>query len=230
MTDAATFDWAAIRLIVFDVDGTLYSQQKLRLAMARALLVHSIARVDTQTLRVISSYRKLKESLAEAEMPDFEPVLHARVAARHQITTHQVAAIVADWIETRPLPLLAAARIRGVERVFADARAAGRTVAVLSDYPAAAKLASLGLTADIIVAAGDPDVGVMKPHPRGLEAVIARAGATAANTVMIGDRPERDGAAATRAGVAALIRHRKALPGWRCFTDFTDRLFDGLAA
>jgi putative hydrolase of the HAD superfamily len=228
MPGAAPFDWGPIRLLVFDMDGTLYRQQALRLAMARALLAHAIARRDTETLSIIGSYRRLKESLADAETPDFEPVLLAGVAARHKCTPAQVAAIIADWIETRPLPLLANARVRGVETVFARARASGRRIGVLSDYPATAKLAALGLAADFIVAASDPDIALMKPHPRGLQSLVQRAGVTAAQTVMIGDRPERDGAAAHRAGTAVLIRRRRPLPGWRCFADFTDPLFDGL--
>jgi putative hydrolase of the HAD superfamily len=225
---AAPFDWGPIRLLVFDMDGTLYRQQAVRLAMGRALFADAVARRDTEILSIIASYRRLKESLADAETADFEPLLLARVATRHKCPPARVAAIVADWIETRPLPLLAAARVRGVETVFTRARASGRRIGILSDYPATAKLAALGLSADFIVAAGDPDIGVMKPHPRGLESLVARAGVTAGETVMIGDRPERDGAAARRAGTAALLRRRRPLPGWYCFADFTDRLFDGL--
>jgi putative hydrolase of the HAD superfamily len=228
MSGTAPFDWGPIRLLVFDMDGTLYRQQALRLAMGRALIAHSIATRDTRTPSIIASYRRLKESLAEAETADFEAVLLAGVAARHECTPAEVAAVIADWIETRPLPLLAAARVRGVETVFARARASGRQICILSDYPATAKLAALDLAADFIVAAGDPDIGVMKPHPRGLQSLVARAGVTPGETVMIGDRPERDGAAARRAGTAALIRRRRSLPGWRCFADFTDPLFDGL--
>lgn len=228
MPGAAPFDWGPIRLLVFDMDGTLYRQQALRLAMARALIAHAMARRDTRTPSIIASYRRLKEQLADAETADFEPILLGQVAVRHKCTPAEIAEVIADWIETRPLPLLAAARVPGVENVFARARASGRQIGILSDYRAARKLAALGLAADFIVAAGDPGVGLMKPHPRGLESLVSRAGVTAAETVMIGDRPERDGAAARRAGTAALIRRRRPLPGWRCFADFTDPLFDGL--
>ena len=33
-------DWASIRLVAFDVDGTLYRQRPLRLRMARDLAIH----------------------------------------------------------------------------------------------------------------------------------------------------------------------------------------------
>lgn len=230
MADAgrSDFDWSRIDLVVFDVDGTLYSQRPLRLTMARGLLVNAVTRFDATTIRIIDSYRRGKEAHADAGTTRFEPILLAEVAARHGVTPARVAATIADWIETRPLPHLRRARIAGVEAVFDHVRASGRRLAVLSDYPAEAKLAALGLVADIIVAAGDPHVGVMKPDPRGLDTVMARAQVGPAATVLIGDRPERDGEAARRAGAKALIRSRTPIAGWTCFADFTDPLFDGL--
>lgn len=223
------FDWSGIALVVFDVDGTLYDQRPVRLAMARALALNTATRLDLLTPRIIDSYRHAKEVLADAETEDFEPKLLAEVAARHRVTPARVAAVVADWIETRPLPHLRSARIAGADTLFAQLRQSGRTIGVLSDYPADAKLAALGLAADIVVAAGDAEVGVMKPHPRGLEQVIARAGVAPDATLMIGDRPERDGEAARRAGTKVIIRNRKAFPGWLCVTDFRDPLFAGVA-
>ena len=32
--DQSAFDWASVRLVAFDVDGTLYAQRALRLRMA----------------------------------------------------------------------------------------------------------------------------------------------------------------------------------------------------
>ncbi|MDZ7783896.1 MAG: HAD family hydrolase [Halioglobus sp.] len=79
-------------------------------------------------------------------------------------------------------------------KFFDDLRASGRTIAVLSDFPLGGKLDALELTADIAVAATDPEVGLAKPHPRGLELVIAQAGARAETTLMIGDRWSATGA------------------------------------
>jgi FMN phosphatase YigB (HAD superfamily) len=85
-------------------------------------------------------------------------------------------------------------------------RTAGVAVAVLSDYPAADKLAALELEADILVSAVDPRVDRLKPHPRGLQRVIELAGVEPEKTVMIGDRDERDGECARRAGARWLIK------------------------
>jgi FMN phosphatase YigB (HAD superfamily) len=81
------------------------------------------------------------------------------------------------------------------------------------------------LTANHIVFTGDKDVGLPKPHPRGLEALIRAAGVTPGATLVIGDRVERDGFAAYRAGARVLIRSSKAIAGWQTFKTFYDPIF-----
>src|SRR3546814_11843099 len=84
------------------------------------------------------------------------------VAAVTGLAELQVSALVDDWMNRRPLPLLMKARFPGVERLFHAIRASGRGIGVLSDYPAVAKLEALGLAADFIVASADDGVGVMQ--------------------------------------------------------------------
>lgn len=217
------FDWQGVRLVVFDVDGTLYRQRGLRLAMLRMLVADVIGTRSLQTFRILSLYRSHREVLADDRVRDFESKLIAHVAEQTRTSAAIVAATVAEWIETRPLPHLKPHVIAGAAGLFAGIRRSGRQVAALSDYPAQAKLDAMGLGADFVVSAAD--VGIMKPDPTGLLAVIARAGATPATTVMIGDRAERDGEAARQAGVRALIRSSRPVAGYQSFADFNDPLF-----
>ena len=103
-------------------------------------------------------------------------------------------------------------------------------IGILSDYPARAKIAALGLTADYIVSSGDDGVGFLKPHPRGLEFLMAKAGVNAAATVFIGDRIERDGLVAQRMGVKSLIRSARPVEGWQTFASYKASLFAPLVA
>jgi FMN phosphatase YigB (HAD superfamily) len=218
-------DWAGIRLVAFDVDGTLYDQQRLRLTMLRELLFDAASRRSLQTLTVLRAYRRIRERLAEKEIPDFESALIAETARVTKHSACDVQAVVREWIERRPLRHLAFCRYPGVVELFAGLRQKGKIVGVLSDYPARDKLAALALQADHIVCAGDPGIGMLKPHPRGLAALIATAGAEPRSTVLIGDRAERDGAAARRTGAWPLIRARKSLVGWQTFDRFNDPMF-----
>jgi putative hydrolase of the HAD superfamily len=96
----------------------------------------------------------------------------------------------------------------------------------LSDYPSRTKIAALGLHADYHVSASD--VGLLKPHPRGLQRLMELAGTAPEETLLIGDRLARDGEAARRAGCLCLLRSDKPIAGATTFKLFDDPLFDGL--
>ena len=205
-------DWRDIRLVVFDVDGTLYHQKPLRRRMAVELLKHTALRRETLTLRVLKAYRRMRELLAEAEVSPFEERLENEVAAAHGISAERVRAIVGEWIDRRPLPFLRKVSRTGVDTLFDALRRDGRTIAVLSDYPVAAKMKALSLHADIAVAANDAQVMALKPNSKGLREVLRRSGIPATQTLMVGDRDERDGEIARREGTAAMLFDRPAGP------------------
>lgn len=228
--DLQPSDWEGIELVIFDVDGTLYNQRLLRLLMARDLLLHTLAKRDLGALAILRAFRRIREELGEQEAGGFEQLLLARTAAAVGGSPEAVRATVTEWMEVRPLPYLARCRYPGLIELFAGLRRQGKTIGILSDYPAAAKLAALGLYADQVVSAGDDGVGFLKPHTRGLEILMERAGAGAPATVMIGDRVERDGLVARRLGVRALIRSSAALPGWQTFPRYDTPLFAPLRA
>ena len=218
-------DWAAIKLVVFDLDGTLYEQRPIRLGMARDLVVHSLRRRSLRDLRAIRHYRAVRESLAGVETDDFLEDLHQEVGARHRLQPHEVAALIEEWMERRPLVRLKAARVEGADALFDALRRSGRRIGVWSDYPVADKLRSLELEADFICSAGDADIRRLKPDPAGLMKIARCAGALPHETLMIGDRAERDGEAARRLQVPVLLRSAKAIPGYATFSHYRDPLF-----
>ncbi|MET3130638.1 HAD superfamily hydrolase (TIGR01549 family) [Oxalobacteraceae bacterium GrIS 1.11] len=218
-------DWESIQFVVFDVDGTLYDQRALRIRMARDMLFHAIRKANLTHLSVIKAYRNIRERLAEAQATDFDLQLMADTVASTGASEEQIRAIVQEWLENRPLAYLMSCRFPHLSELFSGLKQNGKVVGILSDYPAHAKLAALGLVADHVVSATDQRVQRLKPHPKGLQVLIADAGFTAAQTLMIGDRVERDGDAARRAGVASLIRSSTPKSNWQTFVRFDDPLF-----
>jgi len=217
-------DWRDIRLVAFDVDGTLYRQRPLRLRMGRDMAIHTIAKCDRNAISVVSTYRRIRERLAAEEVVEFERVLIAETAMATSMSPERVQAIVSEWIETRPLRYLRSCLFSGVPQLFAGLQRAGKKIGIFSDYPATEKLAAMGLTAHHVVAAND--VGLLKPHARGLQSLMAAASATVRETLYIGDRVDRDGVAGQRAGVRILIRSSKPIEAFQTFKTFHDPLFN----
>jgi HAD superfamily hydrolase (TIGR01549 family) len=218
-------NWDDIRLVAFDVDGTLYDQRGLRLCMLREMLIFSVQERSVGFIQILRAYRRIREQLGDSLQEDFEGALASRTAAAVGCSEQLVRATAEEWLEQRPLRHLGRYRYPHLPELFERLRNHGKTIGIFSDYPARRKVEALGLSADVIVSAGDADVGVLKPHPKGLHVLMSRAASSPAETVLIGDRPERDGLAARGANVRALIRSRKPISGWDTFEGYNDPVF-----
>lgn len=218
-------DWNDIDLVVFDVDGTLYDQRRLQLAMLRRLLVAAWQTRSLDTILTLRTFRQVREALGNQPGADFMALQYAHTASQRHKTEDAVRALATDWLEKRPLDLLASYRYPHLDTLFAGLRAAGKQIAVFSDYPAKDKLAALGLQAQPIVCATDEGIARLKPDPCGLLAILRQTGVSAARALMVGDRFDRDAAAASRAGVRSLIRARKAHPQIDTFRAYDDQVF-----
>lgn len=223
-------NWNDIDLVVFDVDGTLYDQRRLRLAMLRRLLAATWQTRSLDTLRTLRTFRQVREALGDRPEADFMHLQYARTAARHGKTEDDVRALTHEWMERLPLPLLAGCRYPHLDALFAGLRGAGKRIAVFSDYPAVDKLAALGLQAAPVVCATDAQVARLKPDPFGLLAILRQTGVPAQRALMIGDRFDRDGVAASRAGMRALIRSDKPHPDYGTFQSYDDLVFQPMLA
>lgn len=216
-------EWRDIRLVVFDVDGTLYDQRCLRPKMLGELLTHCLRHPsDLRVLRLISVFRRYREELAVEELEGISKLQYQQPAARVGIEPTAARRLLDEWMLERPLKHLRPCRYAGVAGFMRTLRSSGLTVAVLSDYPAADKLAALELEADLQVSAVDPEVERLKPHPRGLQRVIEMGGVSTEQVVMIGDRDERDGECARRAGTRYLIKSTEGQPRMHHFREYAD--------
>ena len=205
-TTGPAVDWPRVRAVVFDVDGTLYDPRPLRLRMARELALRCLTRPATLgDARVLQTFRRTREELSDEEAAGIGRLQYERAAERAGVPVARVEAVVAEWILERPLRHVAACPRSGIRRLFARLRDEGRRLGVWSDYPAAGKLEALGLRADAVVCATDPEVDRLKPQPAGLERILAALAVTPAEALLIGDRDERDGEAARRLGCPYLL-------------------------
>lgn len=117
-------------------------------------------------------------------------------------------------MEIVPLAAVAKSPFAGVDAFCRWARERDIPLAVLSDYDPRRKLQALGLGQyfSVVVCAQDAEVGVFKPHPRGLELTLRRLGVEPAEALYVGDRAGVDDAVARAAGVPCFLL--SAASGW----------------
>jgi HAD superfamily hydrolase (TIGR01549 family) len=184
-----------------DLDGTLYAQRPVQLAMAA-----EVALFGWSSLRILRHFRRQQEELRalELEGDPFRLQLD-RTAELLGESAERIETRVRHWMIERPAKWLTLFRRRALLREIAAFRAAGGRTALVSDYPARQKLEALGATGlfEVVVASGEPDgPRRLKPHPGGFLLAAAVLGVEPADCLVIGDRADADGLAASAAGMA----------------------------
>jgi HAD superfamily hydrolase (TIGR01549 family) len=208
-----------IRGVVFDLDGTLYRQTPVRLAMALELLALPLSglRRAPQRYRALAAYRHAQEALRNGAS-SVTPASQIRMAADASgLPDDEVAGLVDEWMINRPRKYVAFFRAHGVVELLDVLRARGVQRGLLTDYPPHEKLQALGLADRFshVACSTDPDIGYFKPHPRGFASFCQRWQLPPDEVLMIGDRVEVDASGAAAAGMPSVIigaRRSAAMP------------------
>jgi len=192
-------------LIVFDVDGTLYFQRKLRLIMAGRLMGYYALRPwKLKDLFIIKDFRSLRDK-AESTAN-----LYELTAEKNKVSVKRTEEVIRKWIYENPMDAVAASADLELINIAKELKNSGKTVAIWSDYEADEKLKALGLECDLVYTAEQERVKELKPSPKGLKLIMADTGISADKTLMVGDRMEKDGEAAKAAGCEYLILSKKS--------------------
>jgi HAD superfamily hydrolase (TIGR01549 family) len=203
-------DWLDFDAWLVDLDGTLYRQAPVRLLMAAELLL-----LGPHRIRAIRRFRKEQEQL-RSEVARGESATAGELSCPYQTQLSRAAAglgcsaeslapIIREWMEHRPGKWLRWFRRQSLLAEIAAFRARGGKTALVSDYPARAKLAGLGANGlfDLVVASGEPGgPPELKPSPAGYLLAAERLQICSGRCLVIGDRDDADGLAARRAGMA----------------------------
>lgn len=199
-----------IKAIIFDVDGTLYNQKKLRFLMSLELLIYYLMNFrEIGDLKVIQNFRKEREKRSSDLVVNLEQVQYYWAAKASGVSSQKVRNLVDKWIFKVPLKYLPACRYPGIVEFFEKLSQLGISTGVFSDYPAQDKLDRLGLFPDCIISATDKTVNQLKPNPKGLFIAAKTLGVSVENCLFIGDRDDRDGECARRAGMPYLILDKR---------------------
>jgi HAD superfamily hydrolase (TIGR01549 family) len=197
--------------ILFDLDGTLYDQPRLRALMAVELLAAPLwlGPRARHRWRVLRAYRDAQERLRTSCSREESIVTRQlrEAAAIGGVSETVAAAWVEEWMFRRPLKYLPYCRPRALATLLTFLRDRNVAVGVLSDYEPARKLAALSLADHfaVVLCSTDPAVNVLKPHPRPFLHACAAMGLEPRSVLYVGDRPDVDAAGAQAAGMPCVI-------------------------
>lgn len=209
-----------VRAVLFDLDGTLYLQRRLRLLMAAELALlpfTSLSLSETrQTWKVLRTFRRVREYLRETPPSEarLAELQYTEAAARAGVSPARVEIIVKCWMYARPIKYLHFCKRPGLNELLGSLQKQGVPSGIFSDYPVEEKLSALGVAAtfSVKICATDPDVNAFKPQTLGYLKACAHWGLSPEEVLYVGDRPEVDAAGARACGMPCVIVGRRS---WR---------------
>jgi phosphoglycolate phosphatase/putative hydrolase of the HAD superfamily len=178
--------------------------------MAWELLCSSFRspRSGWRAARAIRVYRQTQEELrAENYVGDVAAEQLSRSCRYLGFSADYLTGCIEEWMNERPLDLLATAAFPGTKDFFTACRERDILLAAVSDYDPRLKLKALGLDRffQVVVCAQDPEVSRFKPDPLVLRVAADRLGVKPNEALYIGDREDVDLPAARAAGMRAVL-------------------------
>jgi FMN phosphatase YigB (HAD superfamily) len=188
------------KILILDLDGTLYNQKLLRAINVISLAINLLQKkVGKSDLLLLSEFRQLQEITSSAEksiQSTFDSIAH-----RFELPVSEVKTIRDRWMVDNQKFALVISKRRWLARRIFHLRKEGILVAVWSDNPVEKKMEYLGCKVDFILTSEDLEINLGKPNPKGLLKILRYFEVNPSEAIFIGDRIDRDGQSAQRAGV-----------------------------
>lgn len=199
-----------LKLVIFDVDGTLYDQSKLRKKMLLELIRYYIFKPwRFKDLLIVYHFRKEREKKAGQQIDNLQEEQFNWCAEKINVPLSRIKEVVNKWIFNFPIKYLKESKYPDVNSFFSKLKDNGILTAIYSDYDSKLKLDSMDLSANLLVSSTDRDINAMKPLPNALNYILSKLNIEdKSKCLFIGDRQELDGACAERAGIPFLLIDR----------------------
>ena len=202
-----------IKGIIFDLDGTLY---KMKWFMKPLLTIMLSPRI-----LLLPRYMKIRKSFAGKEMENGDDLLYAMAATLAEKSGNCKTESMVSWINNKfykafdkSMPLLKGSR-PGLNDILANLKEKGFKLAILSDFAhVEERLNGLCIPCSLFdTLLSSETEGSLKPSSRVLLAIAESWQIEPSHILVIGDRDDTDGIAASRAGMAYIrISDKKSKP------------------
>ena len=198
------------KMIIFDVDGTLYFQRKLRVSILGDLAAYHLLHFwRVRDLIILWRFRSMRSrsEFIYGIHESLENEQYEQVANNLKIPIQREKEVVEKRIYRHPLQYI---KKNADRRLLSFIKGMDcKKCAFFSDYPARSKLLQLGIESSYIYTSTQKEINALKPNPEGILYILAEMGVAKADCIMIGDRDDRDGECARRAGIDYLILSSK---------------------
>lgn len=201
------------KIVIFDLDGTLYYQKPFRIRMLGWLIGYVITHPSAvKDMLIIKKYRSVREEWEKYDTDlegdcaqSLDDRQYAYVAKKMNVKPDRVKRAVTFFMLETPLKLLRPYRDDVLAQMIEELHDNQKTVVIYSDYPVENKLKALEIQADACYTSADDRIGSMKPDPIGIRVILNDMDCVNTDAVMIGDRYEKDGLAAIQNDVDYVI-------------------------
>lgn len=193
------------KAIIFDVDGTIYYQSKMRLHMFWTLIKYYVLHLNAiSELKIIWKFRSWREH-NEFCTDNLETNQYTAVASLLQVSTESVKKVIEKWMFQVPLQYLQKCCDNTLRDFIIQMHKQDIVTIAYSDYPVDDKLKVLEILMDYSFCATDSKISCLKPNPKGITAILNKIDIPANKCLFIGDRYEKDGKSAQNVGMDYLI-------------------------
>ena len=190
------------RVLILDLDGTLYYHIFIKIFMGISLLSYYIFHIwKIKDIFLLLAYRKYRE---QNEKTNTE-AQYKFIANKYKVSTHYVKKIVDKWLLKKPLNLIAQFKDKKLIKIINNCRKKGLKIFIYSDYPTDEKLKVMNINYDKSYNPGNKNIKYLKPNPKGLKYIIKENNLKKEEVLYIGDRDSKDGECARKCGIEYII-------------------------
>ncbi len=200
--DSITTIFKNTQLIIFDLDGTLYDQRKLRAKLYFTFIFNLlILKIRPKDLEIVSEFRKQREKHKGYRSASLTEDQYNWCIEKIGVSAERIKKTIENLMFQMPLKFLKNALYPNVVLFINILKASGFKIAVYSDYPVEDKLSELGIVADKTFCSTQENIAQLKPSENGLMIICKSFQCNTKQALYIGDREDTDGESARLAGM-----------------------------
>jgi len=204
-----TFKTESVKAVILDFDGTVYFQRPIQFYNLIRIGIILVAKPHKyREIQIIRRYRKMREHYSESNMPILE--VEKDLAQALNQSQEEIRLIREYWLIQSQSSAIKLFQRKALLKRVAQLQNQGALLILWSDYPTAEKSKELELLPDLVFCSEDSRIKMAKPSSAGIDLIVKTLRIDLSEIVMIGDRDDRDGVAASRAGIQYFKVGRRA--------------------